>query len=408
MDRFPLGFWNYPGLNREGPESVKDWDDAGMTLSVGPHYNAEKDDKSRMLAILDAAQEKGIKIILMDSRCGWKGASTDPEGFRRRFQQVLDDFGSHPALYGFYAGDEPDDEAQPDAIAAMAIEKEMAPDLVPFLNHLPFYPGAAARVGTKMNYDDYLVDFCKKSGARLLCYDCYSQMDANSQGIEGYFTNLKMFHDAAEACNIPWWTTLLSVGHFRYRCPKEDDFRWQLYTALASGCNGILWFFFYSVENHNFRISPIDSFNERSETFEWLSRIQRMCLKREAPYLLHMKAERVYHVNRSFGGYPFFVMGHDELFNHFVTTNNLPIIATVYKHEDGSTYCSVVNNSQTESTACSTHLKGEHRVWRIDFGPKETELISTKWGDTAFKCGNDETVIDTWLAPGQMELYRVE
>ena len=50
-----------------------------------------------------------------------------------------------------------------------------------------------------------------------------------------YFTNLREFEAASRRHGIPYWTTLLSVGHFRYRCPREDDMRWQVSTAAAHG-----------------------------------------------------------------------------------------------------------------------------------------------------------------------------
>jgi hypothetical protein len=89
-------------------------------------------------------------------------------------------------------------------------------------------------------------------------------------------------------------------------------------------------------------------------------------------------------------------------------SGNLPVIVSVYAHENGATYVSVVNNSVKESMSIQTKLKGEHRVWRVDFGPKESELVHTKWGDSSFIAENGATIIGTWLAPGQMELYRVE
>ena len=62
------------------------------------------------------------------------------------------------------------------------------------------------------------------------------------------------------------------IGFWNYRCPNEDDFRWQLNTAIAHGAKGILWFFFYMRYPHdNARLSPIDEHWKRTETFQWLS-----------------------------------------------------------------------------------------------------------------------------------------
>jgi hypothetical protein len=68
----------------------------------------------------------------------------------------------------------------------------------------------------------------------------------------------------------------------------------------------------------------------------------------------------------------------------------------------------VVNNTMKESINITTVLKGAHKVWVVGFGPKETEQIPAKWGDTTFRVSEEATSMNTWLAPGQMELYRVE
>ena len=410
MEKFPLGFWNYKHADTQGPDEVDTWTHCGMTLTMSGEYDPDTCSKANMLAMLDEAHAQGMKIIICDRRSRWNGASTDPEGYRARFAEALEDFGSHPAVFGFHVGDEPDDEQQADAIAAIQIQNEMAPHLVAFLNHLPFYEGAKARVGidSSVPWPEYLADFARKSGVKLLCYDHYGQMNPEDSGIQNYFLNMRMYSEAAKACNIPWWTTLLSVGHFRYRCPSEDDIRWQLYTALASGCKGILWFFFYMCTLHNFRLSPIDEHGERTQTYASISRIQRTFLKKEGPTMAKLTADKVAHVNRAFGGYPLFVIDDDPLVSRVVTTNGLPAIVTWYTHENGSKYLSVVNNSQAESMNIDIILKGSHRVWRIDFGPVETEQIPAKWGDTTFRVDEKQTRMNTWLAPGQMELYRVE
>ena len=92
---------------------------------------------------------------------------------------------------------------------------------------------------------------------KMLCYDCYTQMNPEEEGTDRFFLNLKYYSDAAKAAKLPLWTTLLSVGHYRYREPNEDDLRWQLSAAAACGCKGILWFFIYMrAPMSNYRVSP--------------------------------------------------------------------------------------------------------------------------------------------------------
>ncbi len=409
QQRFPLGFWNYVDAADQDATAVADWDDCGMTLTMSPNYEPGKHDKARFVAILDEAYRRNIGIILRDNRTGWHGAAKDPEGYRARYRAVVEEFGSHPAVVAIHIGDEPNKDAKEDAMAALRIAAEVDRTLVPFLNHFPYFPGVEELVGAEHGYEAYLEDFDNQGDVRLLCYDCYSQMNPGDEGIQRYFTNLRMFSEAASAAGIPLWTTLLSVGHFRYRCPSEDDLRWQLYTALASGCKGILWFYFYMVNVVNYRLSPIDEHGKRTPTFDSLSRVQKTFLKKEGQVMPKLTATRVAHINRAYGGYELFLRGQDELLDWVTLTDDLPAIATWYQHEDGSRYFSLVNNSQKESAQVHLVFKGEHALYRQDFGPKEQDLMRNgPGGDSRYTAENGQTTVDTWLAPGQMVLYRVD
>jgi hypothetical protein len=61
---FPIGFWNYTGIEKQDAPAVADWSDAGMTLAMGPDYGSDPGEVARMRAILDRAAGKGIRVIL--------------------------------------------------------------------------------------------------------------------------------------------------------------------------------------------------------------------------------------------------------------------------------------------------------------------------------------------------------
>ena len=43
-ERFPIGFWNYVDIGRQDASAVTDWDEAGMTLTMGPRYGPSEDE----------------------------------------------------------------------------------------------------------------------------------------------------------------------------------------------------------------------------------------------------------------------------------------------------------------------------------------------------------------------------
>lgn len=398
FDRFPVGFWNYVQLPQQFPSDVKDWADCGMTVAMSPEFDPQRDNVNTMRAILDAAREHNIKVILWDKRAYiWK-QDMDEKTYRNNFSKAVKDFGDHPALLGFFVGDEPDRNNFQSLCKMHRIQKEIAPDLIPFCNLLPWYPGVEHRVGY-INWKEYLDTYVELAKPDILSYDCYSQMLPEKEGWERYFTNLREFQEASTRHNIPFWTTLLCAGHFYYRCPTEDDLRWQLNTAIAHGAKGILWFFFYMRYPHqNYRLSPIDEHNQRTETFYWLSRVNKTFLRWHSGLIQNLTLKKVFHTKESWGNIPLL----DGSGLVYKASSTQPLIVSEFVDPQGRPYISVVNNSQKENTLAEICVKGNQPVlYHIGWDEKEQEVSDCKKGMDFFS-------VSMWLAPGQLELYRVE
>ena len=405
-DVFPIGFWNYCPTAKLGPASVKDWADAGMTLTMSPEFDPRKDAVKDLRAILDAAHKRHIRMIVCDARSTWPALAGGEQAYRDGFAQAVKDFGSHPAVFGFHVGDEPDAANFDNACRACRIQKELAPSLTPFLNLLPWFEGVETHVGFA-KWSHYLDAYVERAKPELLCYDCYAQMNPSPLdgfwGLEMYFANLREFQEASARHGIPFWATLLSVGHFKYRCPREDDLRWQLNTAVAHGAKGLLWFFFYMRQPHdNYRVAPVDEHWERTETYEWLSRVNRTFLKWHAPVMRTLALRKVSHVGRAWGGIPLL----DGKGRALAAQADQPLIVSEFADPRGRAYVAVVNNSQAQSTHATLTVGGvKPRLFRVEWEAVESEIQAAAGGASR---GDDFARVVRWLAPGQMEVFRVE
>ena len=415
MKRFPIGFWNYTAAGELGPEAVRDWQELGMTYAMSPGYDeSEGDDKAAMHKILDACDACGIRVIVCDTRAEWSGAADDPEAYRKQFLEAVREFGGHPSVFGFHVGDEPgNEETFADAAAAYRIQKEAAPSLTPFLNLLPYWKGIENETSIIIqdDYSAWVSDFARKAGLDVICYDCYWQMNPEDAGTDSYFENLRHYTAAAKAAGADPWTTLLSVGHFRYRCPNEDDLRWQLNTAVVSGMKGILWFFVYEREPaSNYRVPPIDEFGRRTQTFEFLSRVNLHFQHRFGTFFTEAEHIATYHVKKAWGGYPLFVPGESGGDVLDVTTEDadLPAVFSIFRHEGKMCYA-VCNNSVRESALFYLHFGPEMKgkitrlCWNGDFRSVESDSANVYYYET-----EDELLVGDWAAPGQMDVYRIE
>lgn len=404
--KYPIGFWNYTATGALGPEAVKDWAELGMTMANSPEY-WEGCDKNAMLAILDECEKYGIRVIVCDHRARWGGASKDPAAYEAQFRAAYEDFGHHPAVIGFHVGDEPwSEEAFADCIAAHNIQLKVAPELTPHLNFLPYWDGQEQGLGYE-TFAAWAEDMVKKSDLRILCYDCYVQMNPNGEGVDQYFKNLRKFSEAADAAGIVPWTTLLSVGHFRYRCPNEDDLRWQLNTAVASGMRGILWFFVYMRRPvSNYRLAPIDEFGERTETYTWMSRVNRHFLRQFGDFFMNASHDATYHIGHAWGGYALFEADRTDAAVLDITCDqNLDAVAGFFTL-DGGRYLALVNNSWTDSGLFKIRVPKDGVLDRMNWDGSFSAVKAAHWD--AFYTENETACIGgDWLAPGQMKVYRI-
>jgi hypothetical protein len=414
---YPISFWSYTNLAEHGQymdeAEVEEWTEAGFTLPQSPRYDPDDlDQKAHMLRLLDWAQKHGLKLIVCDPR-GYAPRALDGRpaivtaDYAEGVRAAVRDFGSHPAVFGFHVGDEPGADAKDAFFESYRLQKEIAPRLHPFANLLPYYPGAPARAGAE-SWPAYLDEFVEKSNADLISYDCYTQMNPGTGGQHRYYENLRYYREAALRNGVPFWNTILSVGHFRYRCPNLDDIRWQFNNTLASGAHGISWFFYYMRRPHeNYRRSPVDEHWNRTQTWEDLRVVQKSFHRHYGDLFTRLASTRVTFYPEPFGGGKVFTP-NGVVSRILPDRKNHPLLIGEFTDLEGRPYVMLVNNSQTESVNAGITFPGEGvKVYSWNWSGTETEgpAYSATRRPTRDEHG---LTIRHWLAPGQEAVYRVE
>lgn len=373
---FPIGFWNYVDCGRLDPmKEAKTWKELGMTLAMSFEYHS-KADRPCMIKTLNACEKQGLRVIVCDCRTHWKNLEEKGEAaFAEDVKKAVDDFGSHKAFYAFHVGDEPDREHWQSMKKACEVVSRFS---VPFVNFYPVWEGAdfEEKIGVPFqNYGSCLLETLRETGLNMLAYDCYNQCYEyeKEKGLESYFANLNLFGKTAMEQGVPMWTSLLSVGHWCYRVPTEDDLRWQISTSVAHGAKGLLWFFVYErALDSSYRLSPIDLYENRTETFERLARQNKIFKDHFSSRLAGATLDRVTHFNKSYGRTETYAEGSFADFEISTTYGN-PLILSKFHDEEGE-FVLIVNNSQNNSERVRGSLE------RVAF--------------------------DEWLAPGQMKLLK--
>jgi len=406
--KFPIGFWNYTNLTEHGKymdeAEVEEWADAGFTVTMSSNFDISKPEQiQHMHRMLRWADKHGMKLILCDPRT--YAPQTVSEDHKKQIAAALAEFKDSPGFFGFHIGDEPGANSN-DFFKAYRMTKEAAPRFHPFANLLPYWPGAEKHVGYP-SWPEYLDAAVQKGKMDFLCWDCYAQMNPGISGWNMYYENLRLYREAAWRNGVPFWTTILSVGHFRYRCPNYDELRWQFNTAICSGANGILWFFYYMRQPHaNYRLSPVDENWDRTQTYYDIRRFQKDFHRHYGDLFLHLAPTRVTFYPEPFGGGKAFTPnalvsevrpdkeGHPLLIGEFVDIQ-------------GRRYVMLVNNSTTESVRAMLAFPGEDvKIHSWNWYGKEYE--GGAYAADSLERKDNGIQVWHWLAPGQEVVYRVD
>ncbi len=411
FDKFPLGFWgHYHGYNMPDESHVKDWHDCGMTLTMSPSYN----DKNEMLKFMDLCHKYDIKLILCDARIGWRKYKENPVRYLEDFREFAKDYASHPSAFGCFIGDEPSGGDVDICIEAYKLMLREAPQLTPYLNFLPYWEGQDySPILSGKSFEEWSDDFIRRSGCKLLSYDCYSQMNPNGEGDEMFFKNLNRFSLASKRNNIPFLSIMLSVGHFRYRVPSIDDFRWQMNCAIACGASAIFWFTYYTPERRNYRGGPISLSGEKNPSYYALKDVQFHFNKFHADIINNSEHIKTYFYGKTYGDFPIYVEGESAIEDGILSIsseNGLPAILSLFEGHgkyEGNRYVMIMNNSNRESDWFHIKVKTEFKGFYLSRSTGEENFELSHW-DAQFSKNENYTDCGVALAPGQFELFRFE
>lgn len=279
MREFQIGAWHGLGYRQVNESTIREVQQAGFTLTLPPgwwEYLPKGESyvpENRRL--LELCQKVGIKALLFDIRIEeafWKSMPVE------KVLEAVQDYRSHPAVYGYYLTDEPSRKSFEHVADMVLLSRQGDPNHLPMVNILPTYGGPILGTDTYQQYVRQYIDVVKPD---MVCYDHYHWfLDPkkppmpNDQGegalqrwmdtwgskdygfdAPGYITNLEIVRDECLRAKLPMWVTAQLVPQGNCRDPRPAELRWDAYHALAYGAKGMLWY--------NYCTPPKDQFNYR-------------------------------------------------------------------------------------------------------------------------------------------------
>ncbi len=280
---FIISYWCGPPPAQTTLARYREIADCGFTVAMPP-INSKNDVKTN-LKILDLCKAVGIKAVIADARMP---LSAKPPERQKALDAIIATYSSHPALLGYYIVDEPSSKAFPALAAINQYLLKADPKHLPYVNLFPNYANAK-QLGNN-SYEQHVSQYIATVKPALVSWDHYKQMLGDESF---YWRNLETVRWFCLKARVPLIQIICSLPHFGYRDPSEADLRWQVYTSLAYGSRGILYFTYWDVPQLRQGPAIINKEGKRDKKYDYVRRINNR-IKALGPTLVRLTSTGVY------------------------------------------------------------------------------------------------------------------
>jgi len=362
QDRFAIGFWVDPPSEQINDARYKEIAEANFTFVLGPFGPKNQKDVAKQLKL---CQKYGMKAIVV-------GDIKNPS-------KLLDG----PACWGYHIVDEPTAGAIPEITKDIAGIRQARPGKLGFYNLLPDV--CALSVYQTSSYDEYVGRFAKETNCDVICMDYYPMLTPTADGRDGYCGNLAVMRKQALANNIPFWNFFNIMPFGPHNDPTESHVRWQIYTSLAYGAKGILYFCYWTPVSPEFpkggAIITVEG--KRTRHYDQAKRINA-CIKNLGPTLMKLTSTDVIRIKPTDDAAK--LLAGTPIKN---ITGGGDYLIGIFKHEDGRRAV-LLNNYDHNYTTWPT----------VEFNVPDAKVIEVDQSDGKEKPARDDSPIMPGLQLG--------
>lgn len=385
---FPISYWAGPPAEATRYQEVAE---CGFTLAFAGGGTPEEGRQ-----ILDWAQQAGLRVLLADPRIH-RDLPQQPE-WERVVGAVVQDYGQHPALWGYYLTDEPSVAHFPNLAKLTRAFLERDPRHVPYINLFPNY-AEADQLGTP-DYRAYVRTFVETVRPPVLSYDHYALLEDGDR--PEYFENLEIIRAEALRAGIPFWNIILAAALLQYRDPTPADLRYQVYTTLAYGGKGLSYFTYWTIDLENFRHGIISMYGQRTDKF---ATVQQLNLEMQhlGPHLLGLTSTAV-------GHWPAAPQGARRVSGEGLVAelDGGQFVVGEFRDASERPWLMVVNRDRERSAYATLRLRTPHReVQEVARSSGALRPIARDLGVEAVHPWREGVQVSFWLAPADGRLLRL-
>lgn len=224
QDRFAIGFWVDPPADAKMAERYEEIAGANFTLVLGGFGATTAETIAKQLALCEKHALRVLAAWPNETKAGQL-----PE---------------NPACWGYLVRDEPNAKDFPALRERVDELRKARPGRLALINLFPNYAGAE-QLGTA-TYEEYVAQFIKVVAPDVLSMDHYPAMKPGVDTRDAYCANLEVMRKYALKDKVPFWNFFNCMPFGPHADPTEAQLRWQIYTSIAYGARGVLYFCYYT------------------------------------------------------------------------------------------------------------------------------------------------------------------
>ncbi len=345
QDRFVISFWVDPEFGSDPDARYREVAEANFNLVLSA-FNARTPEQTK--TVLDLCQKYDMKAIIRARQPNL--ADTDPYIANPNDRIIsADNLPEHPACWGYLVKDEPQVHEFLELKKRVDAIHEKHPGEIALVN---LFPGNNQETTWGADsYYDYLDRAAQELNQSVLCMDHYPVMKPDEDTREEYLFNLDMMRQVSQKHNIPFWNFFNCMPFSKHLTPTEAQLNWQIYSSLAYGAKGVLYFCYWtpisSVLNRGYAIIRPDG--TRTPQYEQAKRINEK-LKKLGPTLMQLTSSGVIRIKP---GVDVDLLLKDSPIKKFIPDEVNDYLIGVFKHSDGR-MAILLNNYSYSYITCPT------------------------------------------------------
>ncbi|MCP4645187.1 MAG: hypothetical protein GY851_32395 [bacterium] len=229
QDRFAIGLWVDPPGDERFEERYAELAEANFTVVLGGFGGTSQEKVRQRIAL---CEQHDMKVLVSAG------------------QFDLDAYPTDATCWGYRLVDEPNASRFPELAERVAEIRSRYPGKLAYINLFPDY-ASPKQLGSE-SYDAHLAEFCRVVDPDVLSMDHYPRFHPDHDGRDGYCRNLAAMRKHSMAHGIPFWNFFNAMPFGAMTDPTESQMRWQIYSSLAYGAKGVLYFCYYTPLSHEF------------------------------------------------------------------------------------------------------------------------------------------------------------